>query len=318
VNEAAVWALGEVGAEGVVSWAQAMGITSKLAPTESLALGAYEVRPRELAAAYATFASGGVYDEPVLITKVVGPDGNEVDLAEGTPSRRVMEEAEAYLVTSLLRSVVQVGTARKARSLPFPVAGKTGTTNDSKDAWFAGYSPELVCVVWTGYDDAVTLGKREVGATAALPAFVELMAAAHGKRKLPPFKRPTGLVEVAIDPLSGLLAYEDQADALTELFLVGTEPSEVAEPIDAGTDGGGGSLDAGPDGAAEEEDLAANPAATEPGAGGSGGGRPVAKTEGDRPGPPPTTSASVPAPPPTARVEVTSPPPATTDAPPPF
>ncbi|MBW2456316.1 MAG: transglycosylase domain-containing protein, partial [Deltaproteobacteria bacterium] len=318
VNEAAVWALGEVGAEGVVSWAQAMGITSKLAPTQSLALGAYEVRPRELAGAYATFASGGVYDEPVLITKVVGPDGNEVDLARGTPSRRVMEEAEAYLVTSLLTSVVRVGTARKARSLPFAVAGKTGTTNDSKDAWFAGYSPELVCVVWTGYDDAVTLGKREVGATAALPAFIELMAVAHGKRKIPSFKRPDGLVEVAIDPLSGLLAYEDQEDALTEIFLAGTEPSEVAEPLDAGTDGGGGSLDAGPDADGSDDDPGATPPVSEHGAGGGGGGRPVAHAEDHGPGAQPTGSASAPAPRPSARAEVTAPPPAPTGAPPPF
>ncbi len=318
VNEAAIWALKEVGAEGVVRWAQAMGITAKLAPTDSLALGAYEVRPRELAAAYATFAAGGTYDAPVLITKVVGPDGHEVDLATGTPRRRVMEEAEAYLVTSLLTSVVQSGTARAARSLPFPVAGKTGTTNQSKDAWFAGYSPDLVCVVWTGYDDAVSLGKREVGATAALPAFIELMRAAHSSRKTGPFKRPAGLVDVAIDPLSGLLAYEDQEDALTELFLAGTEPAEVAEPPDAGADGGGGSMDAGP----TEESLDGGDGATAADGGdsssGTGGARPIAQDDDISAKPPGSGTASTAAPQPSARVEATPPPPASTGAPPPF
>jgi penicillin-binding protein 1A len=317
VNEAAVWALRDVGAEGVVRWAQAMGITTRLGPTDSLALGAYEVRPRELAAAYATFAAGGTYDVPVLITKVVGPDGNEVDLGTATPRRRVMEEAEAYLVTSLLTSVVQAGTARRARSLPFPVAGKTGTTNDSKDAWFAGYSPEMVCVVWTGYDDAVSLGKREVGATAALPAFIELMKAAHHHRKVAPFKRPAGIVDVAIDPLSGLLAYEEQEDALTELFLAGTEPVEVAEPPDAGADGGGGSMDAGP-----AEDLLDGGGGASPA---DDGGhdpidedQPVAQNNDEPPAPHTSATASTAAPRPSARPETTTPPPPPTGAPPPF
>jgi len=150
---------------------------------------------------------------------------------------------------------VRYGTARAARRLKPPMAGKTGTSNDYKDAWFGGYSPDLACVVWTGYDDAVSLGQGETGAKAALPAFMELMQWAYekgpfAKRRDAERSRPDGVVERRIDPATGLLAYEEQKNARTELFVAGTEPAEVAaDPeADAGADGGdGGDLYEGDD-----------------------------------------------------------------------
>jgi penicillin-binding protein 1A len=258
VNDAAVWALKDVGAEPVVSWAQTLGIQSKLAPTESLALGAYEVTPRELAGAYASIASGGLFEEPVLIERVVGPDGKDVPLPARPPPRRVMDEAEAYVVTDLLTSVIRGGTGQRARVLDLPLAGKTGTSNDARDAWFAGYSPETLCVVWTGYDDSQPLGGREQGATAALPAFIELMRAAHAGRRPRPWPQPDGVVRVRIDPATGLLAYPGQSDAAEEVFLAGTEPTEVAVDPDAG-------VDAGPaDGAAGAEGGTMTPPPAQP------------------------------------------------------
>ena len=249
VNAAAVWALKDVGPTSVVSWAQAFGIKSPMKPTESLALGSYELTPRELAGAYAVFASGGTYAKPILISRVMGPNGSEAELPPIPPLRRVMEPAEAYLTNHLLMSVVQYGTARRARKLGLPLAGKTGTTNKAKDAWFAGYSSELVCITWTGFDDAAPLGRGEQGATAALPAFISLMRAVYASRKPKPFARPSsGLVEVAIDPATGLRAYEDQEDAFTELFLSGSEPQDTAEAPD-GAGGGGGAGGAGAGGA---------------------------------------------------------------------
>jgi penicillin-binding protein 1A len=230
INEAAVWTLNELGPPSVVAFASSMGVRSAMQPTESLALGAYETTPRDLAGAYLTLASAGSYAEPVLIRKIVARDGNEVALPAAAPPRQVLEESEAYLVTSLLTSVIDRGTARAARGTGIPLAGKTGTSNDAKDAWFAGYSPEYVCVVWTGYDDAVPLGPGEQGATAALPAFVELMKAAHRGKKVAPWREPSGLVRKRIDPMTGLLAFEGQQGAFEELFLTGTQPTEVAAP----------------------------------------------------------------------------------------
>ncbi|XXT19971.1 PBP1A family penicillin-binding protein [Sorangium sp. So ce429] len=238
VNVAAVSAMSRVGASNVAAFAGALGIQSKLGADLSLALGAYEVTPREMAAAYASIAAGGVYEQPVLITKIVGPGGAEIPLPTRPPAHRVMEEAEAYVLTSLLTSVVQSGTAKQARSLGRPIAGKTGTTNQSKDTWFVGFSTDIACAVWTGYDDAAPLGKGEAGATSALPAFVDFMKQAHAKRPAADFPVPSGVVRVKIDPATGLLAREGQEDAIEEVFVAGTEPADeapVPEP-DAGAE----------------------------------------------------------------------------------
>jgi len=259
VNAAASWALEELGAENVVSWAQALGVESKLEPTDSLALGAYEVTPRELAGAYTALAAAGTFEKPILIARIVDPEGAEIELPTQPPRRRVMAAAEAYVVTNLLTSVVQYGTGRRARKLGLPLAGKTGTSNKAKDAWFAGYSPELVAVVWTGFDDAVSLGKREQGATAALPAWIAFMKAAHAARKPSDWKRPDGVTELVIDPRSGLLPYDEQEDTIAEIFVQGTEPTLSAEPPQP-DDGAGGHAD---DGQAEHDDGAGGHAADE-------------------------------------------------------
>jgi penicillin-binding protein 1A len=238
VNVSAVHVLEDVGPANVVAWASALGIQSKLGSDLSLALGSYEVTPYEMATAFATLASGGIYEAPILVTRITGPDGAEVPLPPRPPSRRVMGEAEAYLTTSVLMSVVDHGTAASARSLRRPVAGKTGTSNQAKDTWFVGYSTDIVCATWTGYDDGRPLGGREQGATTALPAWISFMKEAHDKRPATEFPRPAGLVALRIDPRTGLLAYEGEEDAIEELFLQGTEPQTVSTPSAATPDGG--------------------------------------------------------------------------------
>jgi penicillin-binding protein 1A len=220
-NAAAVKVLEEVGAPNVVSWAHAVGIESALEPTPSLALGAYEVTPLELTAAYATFASGGEYDAPRLVRSIRAPDGREIPLPARPPRRRVMTPEEAYLTTSLLRSVVQ-----------------QGTTNQAKDAWFVGYSTDFVTGVWVGFDDPQPLGSGESGAVTALPAFIALMKVAHEKRPATEFPRPGSIVTVSIDPTTGLLAREGQSEGVEEEFLDGTAPSEIAPEIVEVPDGG--------------------------------------------------------------------------------
>lgn len=263
VNVSAVWALDKVGASNVVAWTHALGVESKLEPTPSLALGAYEVTPREMAGAYATLAAGGVYSAPILVKKVTGPNGVEVKLPDNAPSRRVMEEAEAYVITSLLTSVVQDGTGKRARALGRPIAGKTGTSNQAKDAWFVGYSTDVACAVWTGFDDPTPLGGGESGASAALPAFVDFMREAHKKRPVADFPVPAGVTRAAIDPESGLRAYAGQQNAIDEVFLTGTEPTETATPDAGGAEDAGPESDAGSGTGTESTDDAAAPTKAE-------------------------------------------------------
>lgn len=232
-NAVAEQLLESSGPANVVAWAKNLGIDSPLAPTLSLALGAYEVTPLEITNAYATFASGGVAAPPILITSIVGSDGKEIPLPEQPAPRSVLPAEEAYLVTSLMRSVVEKGTAQRAKRLGRPVVGKTGTTNQAKDTWFVGYSPEIVTGVWVGFDDAISLGKSETGGGTALPAWVDYMKVALSGRSIVDFPRPAGVAVERIDPRTGLLALEDQPDALEEDFLVGTVP-EVRSTPDAG------------------------------------------------------------------------------------
>jgi penicillin-binding protein 1A len=246
VNIAAVNVLEDVGAANVVDWAKALGIASTLKPTPSLALGAYEVRPLELAGAYATFAAGGVFEESRLVQRIVDAEGKEVALPPLPPPRRVLEPAEAYLITNMLESVIDHGTGQRAKVLGRRVAGKTGTSNESRDAWFSGFSPEIAGVVWVGYDDAKPLGTGEAGGTAALPAWIQVMDAAHRGKPRSEFSRPSGLVSVVIDPKTGTRNPEGgDGGGLEELFLEGTEPQNAAEvpavgDAAAGSDGDGG------------------------------------------------------------------------------
>jgi penicillin-binding protein 1A len=239
-NAAADKLLDEVGAANVVEWARALGITTDLQPTPSLALGAYEVIPIELCNAFVTFANGGEFELPKLVSRIVGPGGKVLPLPAPPPVRRVLSPEEAYLITSLMRGVVEHGTAQRARALGRPLAGKTGTTNLAKDTWFVGFSTELAAAVWVGYDDALPLGWGEAGAVTALPAWMSFMKVAHDKKPPTEFPKPAAIVTVNVDPATGLLPYPGQDNAIEEEFLDGTVPTEVAKP-DAGA------ADAGPD-----------------------------------------------------------------------
>jgi penicillin-binding protein 1A len=230
VNVVAVRVLQDVGPASVVAWGQALGIQSPMKPDLSLALGSYEVRPIELAGAYATFAAGGTYDEPRLVTRIVGPDGKDVPLPERPPARRVLDDAEAYVVTNMLTSVIDHGTAARAKALGRPLAGKTGTSNGPKDTWFAGYSTDIAAVTWVGYDDGRVLGSGEQGAVTALPAWMAFMKAANEGRPRVDFSRPPGVSTVTIDQRTGALPYPDDPDVLDEVFLEGTEPTATSEP----------------------------------------------------------------------------------------
>lgn len=228
INLVAIRAIEQVGPEAVAAFAGELGIASELEPTLTLALGSSGVRPIEMVNAYASFAAGGRWAEPRFIERIVGPDGREIPLPERDPARDVMTPAEAYLTTSMLQSVVQEGTGRRAQRLERPVAGKTGTSNEARDAWFVGYTPRVAAGVWVGFDDRRSLGRREGGGRTALPIWVDVIAAAEGDRPAEPFPRPSGVEVATIDPATGLLAYEGMEEPIEEVFLEGTAPTETA------------------------------------------------------------------------------------------
>ncbi len=232
INMVAIRVAEDVGIHEIAEFARLDGITTKLEEDMALALGASGVKPIELTNAYATFAAGGRWEPTRLVTRIKAPDGSSVPLEPREPARDVMTPAEAYVITSMLRSVVREGTGTPAQRLERPVAGKTGTSNDARDAWFIGYSPSVVAGVWVGFDDQRSLGRRETGTRTALPIWIDVMSAADHTPKETDFAMPSGLITVRIDPTSGLLAYDGQDDAVEEVFLLGTAPVEVARPPD--------------------------------------------------------------------------------------
>lgn len=231
INIVAVKLILALGPENIVQFVKKFGIKSELKPTPSLALGAYEMTPLEITAAYSVFANGGIYYKPQFIERIIDWKGREVTVYR-EPPHRVIEEAEAYIITSVLKSVIERGTGSKANILKRPLAGKTGTSNEQKDAWFIGYSPQLVTGVWVGFDSFRSLGKNEYGSNAALPIWIRFMREALKDKPPIDFKMPEKGIEgpILIDPETGLLAYEGQENSIPEIFLEGTVPVEKATP----------------------------------------------------------------------------------------
>ena len=216
-NIPAVRLIEMLGASAVVRFAHAMGIRSRLSPNLSLALGTSETTLLELTAAYAVFPNRGERAEPYCVQEVLDRSGRRV---WGHRQRKtvVMSRAGAAIMVDLLQAVVTEGTGKKAARLPHPVAGKTGTTNDCKDALFIGFSPDLAVGVWVGQDRFATLGHRETGAKAALPIWTEFMTRALATRPYPYFDMPDGVERVLIDPDSGKKASEKDAGAVSVLL----------------------------------------------------------------------------------------------------
>jgi penicillin-binding protein 1A len=224
INTVAIKLLSEVGIAAVREMASQAGITSPLPDSLelSLALGANTVTPIEMANAYATFAAGGQHGDTRLITAL----GSQA--IPTAPLEQDVRAETAYIMVSLLRSVVEAGTARAAGlKLQRPAAGKTGTSNGSRDAWFIGFTPELLAAVWVGFDDGKSLGHGEAGGRTALPLWIDFMVKAMAGRPVRDFSQPPGVVVVQIDPATGLLPAPG-AEGVNEVFLEGTAPNENA------------------------------------------------------------------------------------------
>ncbi|MFT6352541.1 MAG: penicillin-binding protein 1A [Neptuniibacter pectenicola] len=222
---------------------------SKLPNNLSLSLGSADVTPLKLAAGYAAFANGGFKVEPFFIERVEDAFGevlftaqpkaacNPCTETEGAENiaPRIFNEQVAFLIYNILQDVISKGTGRKALVLNRKdIAGKTGTTNDQKDAWFSGFNQSIVTTTWVGFDQPKTLGRREFGGTAALPIWIDFMREALKDTPENPPKPPAGIVSVKIDPQSGKLAYPGQSDAIYEFFRRKNVPTNYAAPAGSG------------------------------------------------------------------------------------
>ncbi len=229
LNSATVRLAQAVGLPAVVETARTLGLAGPLQPVPAMALGAFEVTPVALARAYLPFANGGLRPAaPATIRGVYDRDGERLDDASDEATA-VISPAEAYLMTSLLQGVIRSGTGASARALGVPdgVAGKTGTTNDGRDAWFVGYSSRLLTVVWVGFDASETHGMS--GAQAALPIWADFMKQALDLYPPPAFSVPAGISVADIDTTNGKLATRFCPLVARETFLTGTEPAPCDE-----------------------------------------------------------------------------------------
>jgi penicillin-binding protein 1A len=269
-NLVSIRVLNSVGIRHATHFVSKFGFDENEIPHDlSLALGSAEVSPLQQARGYAVFANGGYLVEPYVIQRIEDADGTvlyEADPAVACvpcmlsdrpwrqapgmetedPLGRLPKQAEqtleprlTYQMDSILRDVIQKGTGVRARSLGrSDLAGKTGTTNDQRDAWFNGYNPDLVAVTWVGFDQLKPLGSRETGSSAALPLWIEFMGTALAGKPQKQLKRPKGLVTVKISAETGELATDQDKDAIFEIFRAenapGAESAVTENPVSPG------------------------------------------------------------------------------------
>ncbi len=229
LNNATVKMAETVGYENVATLAKAAGIKS-VQPTPAMALGAYDATPMEVAAAYTVFANEGTRLAPMMINSVRNAQGDVLDEFH-TQRVPVLDPRVAYVMTSMMEGVINNGTGVtvRARGFAAPAAGKTGT---SHDGWFAGYTSNLLCIVWVGFDDYSDL--RLSGATTAAPIWAEFMKRAVAMPEYSnalPFIQPPGVVDVQLDKNTNRLANASCPDTYTEAFLAGTEPKETCDQV---------------------------------------------------------------------------------------
>jgi penicillin-binding protein 1A len=214
----------QLGPTSVADYARRLGFKSQVQPYLSSALGSSEATLQEVVSAFAAFPNQGVRVEPFEILRVTDRQGNMLE--ENRPkSKEALRADTAFVMTHLLRGVVERGTAAKAASLKWPLGGKTGTTDDFTDAWFIGFDPDITIGVWIGYDRKKPLGQGESGAQAALPIWMDIMKTWIADRKTPPeFAVPANVVFLPIDRYTGAPTDPGTPGAINEVFIAGTQP----------------------------------------------------------------------------------------------
>jgi len=237
-----------VGMEKVAEYAKKLGVVDNLMPTLAMALGAGETTPMRMATAYSMIVNGGKRVYPTFIDRIqdrngatiyVNPldklrpcNGCRVATWNGQPvpqipdvREQVLDPRTAYQMVSIMEGVVQRGTATVVKAVGKPLAGKTGTTNDSKDAWFVGFSPDLAVGVYVGFDQPRSLGGKETGGAIAAPIFRDFMMEALVDKPATPFRRPPGLRFVRVDLHTGQRPSGEGGPVIDEAFKAGSEPN---------------------------------------------------------------------------------------------
>ncbi|HOJ12913.1 MAG TPA: PBP1A family penicillin-binding protein [Deltaproteobacteria bacterium] len=236
-NVVTIKILGEIGIDYAREYIDRFDMKTKLPRNLSIALGSADVTPYNLFKGYAVFALYGRRFEPHLIESVV-QSGKGTILQAPPPIRQVAQTGEpggpvyeqvispqtAYIVTDILKDVVREGTGWRAKALGRPVAGKTGTSDDSRDTWFVGYTPDVLCGVWIGYDDMRSLGASETGGRTACPVFVDFMVSALRDRQAKDFNVPEGVVFARVDPRTGKVQQSMDDQSRFEVFKEDSVP----------------------------------------------------------------------------------------------
>jgi penicillin-binding protein 1B len=226
VNRAAADLTMKIGVDRILAAASSFGFSTPLPPYPSICLGSAEVIPMELARAYCAFAADGLLPHPISLKEVADEKGEVLERRQLTIGDATSPQ-KAFLMTSMLRSVTETGTAASLKSMgvSIPVAGKTGTTNDFKDAWFVGYTPDILALVWVGFDDGTPV--KASGSAAALPIFADLMKSLPQYASGEWFRVPAGVVTRPVCPSTGELAVEGRCPApVQEFFLAENAPGE--------------------------------------------------------------------------------------------
>ena len=242
-----------LGMDIVSDYAERFGITDDMPEMLSMALGAGETTLLKLASAYGVLVNGGKKITPTVIDRIQDRYGETIFRHDQRPCQncgplikwegqetpelpdtreQITDPRAAYQMVSILEGVVQRGTGVRIKSLGRPLAGKTGTTNESKDAWFMGFSPDLVVGVFTGFDEPRSLGKRETGSSVAVPIFKEFMEEALKDEPIVPFRTPPGIRNVQINAETGVRAQPGDDKVIWEAFVVGTEPTDEMYILD--------------------------------------------------------------------------------------
>jgi penicillin-binding protein 1A len=226
----------KLGIKAIMEFAHKLGIESDLAPDLSIALGSASLTLLEVAKAHAVFPAGGIAVTPHFVERVSDRDGKPLlDLTQvfqSTPPVQVVDPRAAFVMTQLMVDVARFGTATDASKLKRLSGGKTGTTNDYNDAWYIGFTPQILTGVWVGYDQLRSLGTGETGGEAALPIWLQYMQVATKGVPETKFTPPEGVVKVQVDRATGKLARPEEKpeDVVETWFVKGTEPTEYARP----------------------------------------------------------------------------------------
>lgn len=230
-NVVTVRLVDSIGVDKLIGFSRNIGLTCDMPYNLSIALGTISLTPLELTMGYSVFANNGLKMKPTAVKYITDLHGRILESNDPAGEQAITQQT-AFLITSMMQDVINYGTGWRIKALGRPAAGKTGTTNEYRDAWFVGYTTDLTTSVWIGFDNTKPLGSQETGARAASPVWLNFMKHVSAAGEPVNFAMPEGIVQYSIDPATGLLAEEQTAGSLKEYFKEGTQPTQFSNAGD--------------------------------------------------------------------------------------